>query len=106
MVLATAPAAVNSANEYLGDVNIHVLANEDGVTIEVAAIEWVGFWETSRTLLTLTTEPSGMPAVDDWAYLSELNESLSEWNVTPKIEKLIRAAAAAAVEIVEDMDQP
>lgn len=109
---ATQPApAVNSDGELLNDAEIHYVANSNGVAIAVSSVvpklfaDGVNFYqEAHRELLTITTEPTGGPDVYVYEKASNLDAAIKNWGVTPKIERLMRAAVTEGLHIVNTVD--
>lgn len=101
----TPEIAKNSFEEHLNEVDVHLTTNDDGATIEIAAVTSYASGsglvrEVGRTLLTLTTEPTGSPDVDDWNSSAQLDDAIEMWEVTPRIEGLMRYLVAEGLKMI------
>lgn len=97
--------ALNGMDEHLNEVDVHLTTNDDGTTIEIAAVtSYMGgsglIREVGRTLLKLETEPTGSPDVDDWYSSDKLEIAIEFWQVTPRIEGLMRYLVAEGLKMV------
>jgi len=108
---ATETPATNSDGELLTDAEIHYIANSSRVAITISSVvskpfaDGVNFYkEAHRELLTISTEPTGGLDSYVYAYASDLEEAISNWRLTPKIERLMRAAVTEGLHIVNTVD--
>jgi hypothetical protein len=96
---------MNAMDEHLNEVDVHLTTNDDGAAIEIAAVtSYMGgsglIREVGRTLLKLETEPTGSPDVDDWYSSAQLDAAIESWEVTPRIEGLMRYLVAEGLKMI------
>jgi hypothetical protein len=108
--------AVNADGELLDVVQIGYSANSGGVTITIASLVKVvdvhprsadspyDWWRARRDLFTISTDLTSGTEADDIWFSRNLEHDLYVFRVTPRIERLVRAAVAEGLHIVNTVD--
>lgn len=102
--------AVNVDGEHRNEVQIHLVTNDDGVTIAVSAlVTSVEYGEIldrtpGRELLTLATETTGSPDTDTTETSANLDAMIDTLGITPRIESLIRTLVAEGLKMIDAVE--
>jgi hypothetical protein len=104
-------ATKNSVGEHLDNVDILLAITEETATINIHAItseraeDGTPQESTGRLLLTMSAPSDDCNLINDARSYRHLDEALEDgWYITQKTERLIRAAAAAGLEVVRNVD--